>query len=89
MTVQLSEDIQHALQEQGGTPVEVIDPATQRVYFLVAREQYERLRPLFEEDPMTIEEQRHLLREAGKRAGWDHPQMDVYDHYDEVRPQPS
>ena len=26
-----------------------------------------------------------LLAESGKRAGWDAPEMDAYDHYDENR----
>ncbi len=85
MAAKLTEELQKALQEQAGRPLEVVDPATSKVYLLIEREQYDRLRPLFEHDPLTNEEQRHLLQQAGKRAGWDDPEMDAYDSYDEHR----
>jgi hypothetical protein len=88
MPTMLNEEQQRALREQAGKPIEVIDPDTNRVYLIIEREQYERLRPLFEDDPLTDLEQRELLRQAGKRAGWDDPEMDAYDRYDEARSQP-
>ena len=88
MTPKLSEELQQALEDQGGAPVKVVHPVTNQVYLLIAADQYDRLRPLFEQDPMTEQEQRFLLQQAGKRAGWDDPAMDAYDRYDEHRPQP-
>jgi hypothetical protein len=85
MAAELNEELQREL-EKGHHPVEVIDPSTQKVYFLIAREHYERLKPLFEQDPLSEREQKELLRQAGRRAGWDDPEMDAYDHYDEHRP---
>jgi hypothetical protein len=87
MQVTLSDELRRAVSERGDRPIEMIDPGTQRAYILITREQYDRLKPLFEDDPMTAEEQRHLLREAGRRAGWDDPEMDAYDRYDEARSQ--
>ncbi len=87
MIAKINDDIQRALDDRGGQPVEVIDPDTNRVYVVIAREYYDRLKPLFEDDPMTLEEKRRLLRDAGKRAGWDNPEMDAYERYDESRPQ--
>ncbi len=86
MTAKLSEELQQALEDQGGAPVKVVHPVTNQVYLLIAADQYDRLKPLFEHDPMTEQEQRFLLQQAGKRAGWDDPTMDAYDHYDEHRP---
>lgn len=85
MRVELSDEIRREIERQGDRPIEVIDPDTNRVYVLIAREQYERLRPLLEDDPFSEQEQRKLLREAGRRAGWDDPEMDAYDRYDEHR----
>lgn len=85
MTARLNEEVQRALHEPGDKPVEVIDPGTNREYILISCELYERRKPLFQDEPMTHEEQRHLLREAGRRAGWDDPEMDQYDRYDELR----
>jgi hypothetical protein len=76
-----------ALDAQGGDPLRTVHPVTGKVFFLVSEERYERLKPLFEHDPPTREEQQFLLREAGRRAGWDDSSMDVYDHYDEHRSQ--
>jgi hypothetical protein len=56
-----------------------IDPRTQRSYARVPLTDYERVKPLFEEDPTTPEERRHQLREFGRRAGWDDPEMDHYE----------
>ena len=85
MVAKLNDELQRALKEHGEGPIEVVDPETSKFYVLVARDQYERLRPLFEAEPMTQQEQRELLRQAGKRAGWDDSEMDDYDRYDERR----
>jgi hypothetical protein len=46
MGPELTDKQRQALEEQPGRPVEVVDPATQRAYVLLAREEYERLRSL-------------------------------------------
>ena len=86
MAAKLTDELRRELEKHGDYPVEVIDPATQKVYFLIAREHYERLKPLFEDDPLSEAEQRELLRQAGRRAGWHDPEMDAYDRDDEHRP---
>ena len=85
MAATLSDELQQAVERQGGRPVEVIHPGTQKVYLLVPREQYDRLRPLLEDERLTLDEQRRLLADAGRRAGWDDPEMDAYDQYDQHR----
>ena len=87
MAAQLSDELRREIERQGDRPIEVVDPATNKVYLLVPREQYERLKPIFEDEPLSALEQRELLRQAGQRAGWDDPEMDAYDHYDENRSQ--
>jgi hypothetical protein len=83
----LTDDLVSALEAHGNAPLKTVHPVTGKVYFLVSEERYERLKPLFEDDPLTLEEQRFQLREAGRRAGWDEPAMDAYDEYDQHRPQ--
>lgn len=87
MSAKLNDDLVSALAAQGNAPLKAVHPVTGKFYFLVSEERYERLKPLFEDDPLTLEEQRFQLREAGRRAGWDEPAMDAYDKYDEHRPQ--
>ena len=85
MAAQLSDELRREIEHQGDRPIEVVDPATNKVYLLIPREQYDKLKPLFENESLSNPEQRELLRQAGRRAGWDEPAMDAYDHYDEHR----
>jgi hypothetical protein len=55
------------------------DPRTGAEYALVPESRYERFKAFFEEDPLTPGEKMALLREAGKRAGWDDPVWDTVD----------
>jgi hypothetical protein len=74
----LTGELRKAIEESGDQPVEVIDPETKRRYVLLRADIYERLHLLLEKGPLSKEEQRFLLREAGNRAGWDDPEMDVH-----------
>ena len=85
MIAKLSEELQQTIRDHGDGPFKVVDPSTEGVYVLMARDQCERLKPLFGKDPFTHEEQRALLRQAGERAGWSDPEMDAYDEYDQHR----
>jgi hypothetical protein len=58
----------------------VIDPKTHTRYVLVPEDVYERLEALLVPGRLTAAEQQTVLRAAGLRAGWDDPEMDVYDH---------
>ena len=82
--IELSEQQQ---QELGAEPPRAIDPATGTTYVLVREDLYERMRDLLVPDKLTREEQQALLRAAGKRAGWDDPEMDIYDT-EGIRPGP-
>lgn len=55
------------------------DPRTNITYALLSEERHERFKAFFEEDPLSAAERRALLREAGKRAGWDTPEADDAD----------
>src|SRR5262249_41885757 len=71
---------------QAGDPVRVADPETKQEYVLLRAEIYARLKELlYDDSPWTAEETLQLLAESGKQAGWDAPEMDLYDHYDENR----
>jgi hypothetical protein len=55
------------------------DPRTGKHYALLSEGRYERFKAFFEEDPLTPAERTALLREAGKRAGWQSPEWDAQD----------
>ena len=81
MTIQLTEE-QWASMQRDDLPVRVSDPARTRTFVLVRAEVYERFKSLFEEDPVTQQERLFQLQQFGKRAGWDDPEMDIYDQLD-------
>jgi hypothetical protein len=81
MTI-LSPDQLLEINQAGDQPVRVIDPQTQKVYVIVESERFDQLRSLISDEPLSLAEQRQLLIRAGKRAGWDDPEMDCYDNYD-------
>ena len=82
----LPAELQDMVEQSGDTPVRVVDPRTQRVYVIIADEQFDRLRSLIDLEPLSLDQQRVALRDAGRRAGWDDPEMDAYDHYDSHQP---
>ena len=65
----------------------VIDPETRTRYVLVREDAYERLEAFLVPKRLTPNEQQAALHAAGLRAGWDDPEMDVYDREEsEQRP---
>ncbi len=55
------------------------DSRSKTTYAILPEERYERFKAFFEEDPLSPAERLALLREAGKRAGWDEPDEDDAD----------
>jgi hypothetical protein len=85
MMIMLTDELAQALDQQAGLPLAAVHPSTGKTFFLVSDEHYQRLRPLFEEDPLSLDEQRFQIEQMGRRAGWDDPAMDSYDQYDDHR----
>jgi hypothetical protein len=56
------------------------DPRTLRSYAILSEDRYERFKAFFENDPLSSAERQALLREAGKRAGWDGPEWQGEEH---------
>jgi hypothetical protein len=78
----LTPELRQALRDAGDEPVAVLDPQTHERYILLRAEAYERLQVLFEHGSLSKGEQQSLLGQAGKRAGWDDPEMDIYNQLD-------
>ena len=83
----LPSELHDIVEQSGDAPVRVVDPRTQRVYVIIADEQFDRLRSLIDMEPLSLDQQRIALRDAGQRVGWDDPEMDAYDQYDAHQPQ--
>jgi hypothetical protein len=85
MPIRLTEEQWANVVQGSEVPVRVSDPAQSERFVLVQADVYERFKSLFEEDPVTEQERRFHLEQFGKRAGWDDPEMDVYDDLDPRR----
>ena len=79
MTTTLTPEMRKALEEAGEQPLEIFDPETHERYMLLRADVFERIHLLLQGGPLSMEEQRFLLEQAGRRAGWDDPEMDIYD----------
>jgi hypothetical protein len=82
MATEITREQRQAVEASHGSPIDIVDPKTDTHYVLMRAETYDRLKHLFDSDPLSDEERRQLLLEAGKRAGWDDPSMDVYNDLD-------
>jgi len=84
--IALSKELQEAVRASQGQPVRIADPETQAEYVVIPAELYDRLGDLlYEDDPLTKNERETVLIQAGLRAGWDDPAMDVYNDLDPRR----
>lgn len=70
-------------QELDSGSLRALDPRTQKTFVLVSEEVYERLQDLLAGPGLSPAEQRALLNAAALRAGWDDPEMDIYDKEEE------
>lgn len=73
-------EIKQAIDAAHGGPIELSDGEQQ--YVILRAEVYDRLKELLDIDVLTESEKLGLLREAGRRAGWDDPDMDIYNDLD-------
>lgn len=76
----LTEEQTRALKE--GRPIRLIDSETGLECVVLRADIYDRFETaLIDDSPLTEEEKLWAIREAGKRAGWDDPELDVYEEY--------
>lgn len=86
--ITLPKDIQEAVRNSEDQPLRLTDPETNSEYVLVPADLYDQIRELFyEHSTLTPDERRALMLQAGLRAGWDDPEMDVYNDLDPRRQQ--
>ena len=85
--IALSKEIQEAVQKSEDSLIRLIDPETNVEYVVLPAETFEQMRNrvYYDDGPITEEERRTLLIQAGLRAGWDDPEMDIYNDLDPRR----
>jgi hypothetical protein len=86
--ISLPKNIQEAVRTSEDKPIRLTDPETNSEYVLVPADLYDQIQGLFyDHSTLTLDEKRALLVQAGLRAGWDDPEMDVYNDLDPRRQQ--
>ena len=85
MTPKLCDEQRHAIEQQHGGPVLVVDDATQKQYVLLPADAYQRVRSLIDADAFDVSETYVLQERVAGAAGWDDPAMDDYNDYDTHR----
>lgn len=85
--IALSKEIQEAVQKSEDNLIRLIDPETNVEYVVLPAEKFEQMQNgvYYDDGPITEEERRALLIQAGFRAGWDDPEMDIYNDLDPRR----
>ena len=79
-------ELQQAVRASHGRPLRLTDPETHAEYVLLQADMYDQLHELlYNETPLTPNERRAVLIQAGLRARWDDPEMDVYNELDPRR----
>jgi hypothetical protein len=82
----IPKELQQAIRASHGRLLRLTDPDTQAEYVLLEAEMYDQLHGLLYNDTsLTPDERRAMLIQAGLRAVWDDPEMDVYNDLDPRR----
>lgn len=78
--IEISEELRQAVKDAKGNLLRLVDPETNAEYVVLSAEKLAQLlEKSYEDGPLTPEERRFLIVQAGLRAGWDDPEMDVYN----------
>lgn len=82
MAVSLSTEQLQALANNPGEPIEIVDEASQTRYILLREDQFDRVRALLASDDFDVRETYAAQSSALGAAGWDDPDLDIYNDYD-------
>jgi hypothetical protein len=73
-------------QELANPEPRAIDPQTKQTYVLVREDMFEKIKNLICDDEEWSEETlRSQLSRSSQANGWNEPEMDDYDRYDDAR----
>jgi hypothetical protein len=82
MSITLSAEQRQAIADHPGEPVELIDAVSQARFVLLPAEQFERIKALLSTDEFDVRETYAAQTAALAAAGWDDPELDIYNDYD-------
>ena len=81
MIATLTSEQIRAIAEQPDQPTRLADPETNQLYVLLREDVFERLKAFLDDSPQAAYE----AIDRTFAEGWNDPQMDDYDRYEELR----
>jgi hypothetical protein len=85
MSIILSPELQQAVAAHPGEPIELVDETSQARYVLLPGEQFDRIKALVTSEEFDIRESYAAQNATLAAAGWDDPELDIYNDYDANR----
>ena len=85
MSVSLTPEQLKALAAQPGEPLELVDDLSHARYVLLPAEQFDRVKALLSDDEFQLRETYPAQEATLADAGWDDPELDLYNDYDAHR----
>jgi hypothetical protein len=83
MMIRLPDDLRQAIDQEGGSPVHLVDAATSGHYVLMRAAQYDNLSALLaDREEWDARGLYPLMAKSAAAAGWDDPDMDAYNDCD-------
>lgn len=83
----MPKELREIIRTSHSQPIRLADPDTNEEYIVLRAALYDQMQTrLYDDMPLTDEEKQALLLKAGLRAGWDDPEMDVYNDLDPRTP---
>jgi hypothetical protein len=79
MRLSISSEQRQALASHPGQPVEIVDEVSKAHYVILPAEHFERVRTLISEEDYDVRESYRAQSDALAAAGWDDPELDVYN----------
>ncbi len=81
MSISIPSEIRKALADHPGELVELVDEATSARFVLLPAEQFDRIKALLTTDEFDVSETYAAQSVALAAAGWDDPDLDIYNDY--------
>jgi hypothetical protein len=85
MTTRLPDGLRQASEKEGGSPVHLVDAATNVHYVLMRADQCDNLSALIADGEEFDPRELYPVMAKSVAAGWDDPDLDAYNDHDAAR----
>ena len=88
MTTKLSDDLRQAIEKEGGSPLHLVDVATNVHYVLMRADQYEKVKAVFEHEDRDFDprEAYPLVEEVMREDDANDPTLSSYQSFTKREP---